>query len=69
MIVTPSAQVAGHCITRNVGLVYGNTIRARARREGHSGRAVAHRWRGDPGVHEVDGRVPRAGDRPHGRAG
>ncbi len=29
MIVTPSAQVAGHCITRNVGLVYGNTIRAR----------------------------------------
>jgi uncharacterized protein YbjQ (UPF0145 family) len=29
MIVTPSAQVAGHRVARNVGLVYGNTIRAR----------------------------------------
>jgi uncharacterized protein YbjQ (UPF0145 family) len=29
MIVTPSAQIAGHRIVRNFGLVYGNTIRAR----------------------------------------
>jgi uncharacterized protein YbjQ (UPF0145 family) len=29
MIVTPSAQVAGHRIDRNIGLVYGSTIRAR----------------------------------------
>lgn len=29
MMVTPSAQVSGHRIVRNLGLVYGNTIRAR----------------------------------------
>jgi uncharacterized protein YbjQ (UPF0145 family) len=29
MILTPSPQVAGHRITRSLGLVYGNTIRAR----------------------------------------
>ncbi len=29
MIVTASAQVVGHRVTRNLGLVYGNTIRAR----------------------------------------
>jgi uncharacterized protein YbjQ (UPF0145 family) len=29
MILTPSRQVAGHRITRSLGLVYGNTIRAR----------------------------------------
>lgn len=29
MIVTPSAQVAGHRVVRSFGLVYGNTIRAR----------------------------------------
>ena len=29
MIVTPSAQVAGHHVERNIGLVYGSTIRAR----------------------------------------
>ena len=29
MILTPSAEVAGHRIVRNIGLVYGNTIRAR----------------------------------------
>lgn len=29
MIVTPSPAVAGHRIVRNIGLVYGNTIRAR----------------------------------------
>ncbi|MBI4263092.1 MAG: YbjQ family protein [Acidobacteria bacterium] len=29
MIVTPSAQVAGHRVVRSLGLVYGNTIRAR----------------------------------------
>ena len=29
MIVTPSAQVAGHRIERSIGLVYGSTIRAR----------------------------------------
>src|ERR687897_672646 len=29
MIVTPSAQVAGHRVVRTLGLVYGNTIRAR----------------------------------------
>jgi uncharacterized protein YbjQ (UPF0145 family) len=29
MMVTPSAQVAGHRIVRSMGLVYGNTIRAR----------------------------------------
>ena len=29
MIVTPSAQIAGHRIVRSFGLVYGNTIRAR----------------------------------------
>lgn len=29
MIVTPSAEVAGHRIVRTLGLVYGNTIRAR----------------------------------------
>ena len=29
MIVTPSAKVAGHRVVRNIGLVYGNTIRAR----------------------------------------
>lgn len=29
MIVTPSAEVAGHRVVRNIGLVYGNTIRAR----------------------------------------
>ena len=29
MMLTPSRQVAGHRITRSLGLVYGNTIRAR----------------------------------------
>ena len=29
MIVTPSAEVAGHRVTRTLGLVYGSTIRAR----------------------------------------
>ena len=29
MIVTPSADVAGHRVARTLGLVYGNTIRAR----------------------------------------
>jgi uncharacterized protein YbjQ (UPF0145 family) len=29
MIVTPSPAVAGHRIVRSLGLVYGNTIRAR----------------------------------------
>jgi uncharacterized protein YbjQ (UPF0145 family) len=29
MMVTPSGQVAGHRVTRTLGLVYGNTIRAR----------------------------------------
>lgn len=29
MIVTPSAGVTGQRVTRNLGLVYGNTIRAR----------------------------------------
>lgn len=29
MIVTPSGQVAGHRVVRSLGLVYGNTIRAR----------------------------------------
>jgi uncharacterized protein YbjQ (UPF0145 family) len=29
MIVTPSAHVAGHRVVRSLGLVYGNTIRAR----------------------------------------
>ena len=29
MIVTPSGQVAGHRVARSLGLVYGNTIRAR----------------------------------------
>ena len=29
MIVTPSAQIAGHRVARSLGLVYGNTIRAR----------------------------------------
>jgi len=29
MIVTPSAEVAGHRIVRSFGLIYGNTIRAR----------------------------------------
>ncbi len=29
MIVTPSAGVAGHRVARTLGLVYGNTIRAR----------------------------------------
>ena len=29
MMVTPSGQVSGHRIVRNLGLVYGNTIRAR----------------------------------------
>lgn len=29
MMVTPWAQVSGHRIVRNLGLVYGNTIRAR----------------------------------------
>ena len=29
MIVTPSAEVAGHRVVRSFGLVYGNTIRAR----------------------------------------
>lgn len=26
MIVTPSAEVAGHRVVHNIGLVYGNTI-------------------------------------------
>ena len=29
MMVTPSAEVAGHRVVRNIGLVHGNTIRAR----------------------------------------
>jgi uncharacterized protein YbjQ (UPF0145 family) len=29
MIVTPSAAVTGHRVTRTLGLVHGNTIRAR----------------------------------------
>jgi uncharacterized protein YbjQ (UPF0145 family) len=29
MILTPSPQVPGHRVVRSVGLVYGNTIRAR----------------------------------------
>jgi uncharacterized protein YbjQ (UPF0145 family) len=29
MILTPSAEVAGHRVVRTLGLVYGNTIRAR----------------------------------------
>lgn len=29
MILTPSAQVAGHRVVRTLGLVYGSTIRAR----------------------------------------
>ena len=29
MIVTPSAEVTGHRVARTLGLVYGNTIRAR----------------------------------------
>lgn len=29
MILTPSAAVAGYRVTRTLGLVYGNTIRAR----------------------------------------
>ena len=29
MIVTPSPQVAGHRVVRSLGLVYGNTVRAR----------------------------------------
>ena len=29
MIVTPSAEVTGHRVSRTLGLVYGNTIRAR----------------------------------------
>lgn len=29
MIVTPSAEIAGHRIVRTLGLVHGNTIRAR----------------------------------------
>ena len=29
MMLTPSRQVPGHRITRSLGLVYGNTIRAR----------------------------------------
>ena len=29
MIVTPSAAVTGHRVSRTLGLVYGNTIRAR----------------------------------------
>jgi uncharacterized protein YbjQ (UPF0145 family) len=29
MMVTPSAQIPGHRIVRSLGLVYGNTIRAR----------------------------------------
>jgi uncharacterized protein YbjQ (UPF0145 family) len=29
MIITPSAGVAGHRVARTLGLVYGNTIRAR----------------------------------------
>lgn len=29
MIITPSAEVVGHRITRTLGLVHGNTIRAR----------------------------------------
>jgi uncharacterized protein YbjQ (UPF0145 family) len=29
MIVTPSATVAGHRVSRTLGLVHGNTIRAR----------------------------------------
>jgi uncharacterized protein YbjQ (UPF0145 family) len=29
MMLTPSRHVAGHRITRSLGLVYGNTIRAR----------------------------------------
>jgi uncharacterized protein YbjQ (UPF0145 family) len=29
MIVTPSAHIAGHRVARTLGLVYGNTIRAR----------------------------------------
>lgn len=29
MILTPSSSVAGHRVARSLGLVYGNTIRAR----------------------------------------
>jgi uncharacterized protein YbjQ (UPF0145 family) len=29
MIVTPSAEISGHRVVRTLGLVYGNTIRAR----------------------------------------
>ena len=29
MMITPSGHVAGHRIVRSIGLVYGNTIRAR----------------------------------------
>ena len=29
MILTPAASVTGHRVTKNLGLVYGNTIRAR----------------------------------------
>lgn len=29
MMITPSAEVAGHRVARTLGLVYGNTIRAR----------------------------------------
>ena len=29
MIVTPSRQIPGHRVVRSLGLVYGNTIRAR----------------------------------------
>ena len=36
MIVTPGASVAGHRVAQTVGLVYGNTIRAR-----HLGRDIA----------------------------
>ena len=55
MIVSATPSVAGHRVVRNLGIVYGNTIRAR-----HLGKDILAVFKnivggGDPGVHQADG--------------
>jgi uncharacterized protein YbjQ (UPF0145 family) len=73
MQISTTPYIEGKTIVKQLGLVRGNTIRAR-----HVGKDIMaglknivekYRRRRDQRLHQDDGRVPGTGDRPNGRRG